>query len=317
MKKYIWLWGILSIVLGIGVYFVFFSPREISAYNEEVVRIVWVEDDGLRVPYQFSGKKTVGEFLEEEGLARTDRKDEVFFFLEATLFGGETIVVSREKHVALSVGENSKQEVLTTRFFARDMVADAGVHLGEDDFILPSPDATLEDGAEISVVRVTVREEVEQEAIPFETKVTKDEDLGWREKKTKVKGEKGVREKKYKVVTHNGETVKKTLLGAEITKEPVTEEVVEGTYVKLGKKHTGQGTWYAHTGTLSAASPWLPMGSYAKVTNTENGESVIVKINDRGPFGEGRIIDLDKVAFQKIASLGAGVINVKVEEVLN
>ena len=59
------------------------------------------------------------------------------------------------------------------------------------------------------------------------------------------------------------------------------------------------------------------MGSYAKVTNTANGKSVIVQINDRGPFGPGRIIDLDKVAFAKIASIGAGVIGVKVEEVLN
>ncbi len=37
--------------------------------------------------------------------------------------------------------------------------------------------------------------------------------------------------------------------------------------------------------------------------------------NDRGPFVQGRIIDLDKVAFEKIASLGAGVITVKVEEI--
>jgi rare lipoprotein A len=42
-----------------------------------------------------------------------------------------------------------------------------------------------------------------------------------------------------------------------------------------------------------------------------------VQINDRGPFGNGRIIDLDKIAFEKIASLGAGVANVKVEVVLN
>jgi rare lipoprotein A len=59
------------------------------------------------------------------------------------------------------------------------------------------------------------------------------------------------------------------------------------------------------------------MGSYVKVTNTANGKSVIVKINDRGPFGGGRIIDLDKVAFQEIASLGQGVAQVKMEEITN
>jgi rare lipoprotein A len=68
---------------------------------------------------------------------------------------------------------------------------------------------------------------------------------------------------------------------------------------------------------MSAANPWLPIGSYVKVTNEANGKSVIVRINDRGPFVPGRIVDLDKVAFQKIASLGAGVISVKMEEVAN
>ena len=71
------------------------------------------------------------------------------------------------------------------------------------------------------------------------------------------------------------------------------------------------------TGTMSAANPWLPMGSYVKVTNKDNGKSVIVKINDRGPFGPNRIIDLDKVAFEKIASLGQGVANIKMEEITN
>ena len=87
--------------------------------------------------------------------------------------------------------------------------------------------------------------------------------------------------------------------------------------MKLGKAAKGQGTWYAFKGGLFAASTTLPRGSYAKVTNTENGESVVVQINDYGPQGKGRIIDLDKVAFEKIASLGAGVIGVKVEQVLN
>jgi rare lipoprotein A len=51
------------------------------------------------------------------------------------------------------------------------------------------------------------------------------------------------------------------------------------------------------------------------VTNTANGKSVIVRINDRGPFGGGRIIDLDKVAFAKIADIGTGVVQVVMEEI--
>jgi rare lipoprotein A len=70
-------------------------------------------------------------------------------------------------------------------------------------------------------------------------------------------------------------------------------------------------------GGLFAASTTIPKGSFAKVTNLANNKSIVVQINDYGPQGKGRIIDLDKVAFQKIASIGAGVVGVKVEEVLN
>src|SRR5690606_4760237 len=47
---------------------------------------------------------------------------------------------------------------------------------------------------------------------------------------------------------------------------------------------------------LTAAHPTLPLPSYARVTNTKNGKSVIVRINDRGPFAHNRIIDLSQRA---------------------
>ena len=43
---------------------------------------------------------------------------------------------------------------------------------------------------------------------------------------------------------------------------------------------------------LTAASPVLPIPSYARVTNLENGRSVLVRINDRGPYMQGRVVDL-------------------------
>jgi rare lipoprotein A len=49
------------------------------------------------------------------------------------------------------------------------------------------------------------------------------------------------------------------------------------------------------------------------VTNTRNGKSVVVRINDRGPFVRNRIIDLSKAAFRSIASPRAGVIPVRLE----
>ncbi len=79
----------------------------------------------------------------------------------------------------------------------------------------------------------------------------------------------------------------------------------------------GSASWYAYKGCDCAASPDFPKGSYVKVTRLNDpSKSVIVRINDYGPERDifpDRVIDLDKVAFQKIAPLGAGLTNVRVE----
>jgi rare lipoprotein A len=60
----------------------------------------------------------------------------------------------------------------------------------------------------------------------------------------------------------------------------------------------------------STAHRSLPFGTRLKVTNQTNGKSVIVRVNDRGPFVGGRSLDLSYGAFTKIASPGQGVANV-------
>jgi len=62
---------------------------------------------------------------------------------------------------------------------------------------------------------------------------------------------------------------------------------------------------------FTAAHKTLDFGTIVEVTNLANGKSVQVKINDRGPYGAGRVIDLSSAAFAEIASLGTGVINVE------
>jgi rare lipoprotein A len=65
----------------------------------------------------------------------------------------------------------------------------------------------------------------------------------------------------------------------------------------------------------TAAHRTLPFGTKVKVTNLKNGKSVIVKINDRGPFVKGRIIDLTSSAFGSIGNTSSGLIDVKIEVV--
>jgi rare lipoprotein A len=67
---------------------------------------------------------------------------------------------------------------------------------------------------------------------------------------------------------------------------------------------------------LSAAHPTLPIPSYARVTNTANGRSVIVRVNDRGPFLRDRVIDLSYAAAYKLGYIEAGSAPVEVETLM-
>ena len=64
---------------------------------------------------------------------------------------------------------------------------------------------------------------------------------------------------------------------------------------------------------LTAAHRTLPFGTRVRVTNLANARSVIVIVNDRGPFAKRRVIDLSGAAFASIAALDAGVVDVKLE----
>lgn len=79
----------------------------------------------------------------------------------------------------------------------------------------------------------------------------------------------------------------------------------------------GVASWYKYRGCNCAASPDWPKGSRLKVTNLSNNNYVIVTVNDYGPdrsIHPDRVIDLDLVAFEKLASKRLGLVKVKVEK---
>ncbi len=79
-------------------------------------------------------------------------------------------------------------------------------------------------------------------------------------------------------------------------------------------KPTSSGETY-HANHLTAAHRTLAFGTIVRVTNLSNGKKVIVRINDRGPFIKGRIIDLSLAAAKRLDMIDAGVVKVKVEVV--
>jgi rare lipoprotein A len=95
-------------------------------------------------------------------------------------------------------------------------------------------------------------------------------------------------------------------------------------------RQTGVGSWYGRrfhglptsSGeaydmyAMTAAHPTLPIPSYARVTNLANGRSVVVRINDRGPFHSDRVIDLSYTAAWKLGYVQAGSARVEVQALL-
>ncbi len=295
------------------VWMYFFQPRDDSF--SDVPKKIFLSDAGLEFSFQGIHEKTVGDFLLAQGLALKE-KESVFPSAETMLTPGMRILVTRTYEISVGVdGKKETRAVLGTS--VAEVLSEVGVVLDEDDIVKPEREAVAFRGMNIVVTRVDIREEGVEKLLAFEKKTNEDDTLSWRKTVVTQKGEKGMDRLVYRVSSHDGKEVNRKLIRTERVKDPVPEIVTQGTYVKLGKSHSGAASWYAWTGTMAAANPWLPKGSYVKVTNTENGKSVIVVINDRGPFVPGRIIDLDKVAFAKIASVGAGVINVKMEEIVN
>jgi rare lipoprotein A len=86
-----------------------------------------------------------------------------------------------------------------------------------------------------------------------------------------------------------------------------------------GKKFHGQRTSSGELYDMykmTAAHPTLPIPSYARITNVDNGNSVVVRINDRGPFHSNRIVDVSYTAALKLGLLGKGSHEVELERIL-
>ena len=111
-----------------------------------------------------------------------------------------------------------------------------------------------------------------------------------------------------------------TVFGREYVPDTSDRPFVErGIASWYGRKFNGQrtssGEIYDMYG-MTAAHPTLPIPSYARVTNLSNGRSVIVRVNDRGPFHSGRVIDLSFAAAYRLGYANQGSTTVEVEHLL-
>lgn len=130
-----------------------------------------------------------------------------------------------------------------------------------------------------------------------------------------------VSEKRFSEEIDN-DTIKEDTLSVEDEKK--VEDILESTAHEIS---TGVVSWYGgkfhgrktasgekyDKHELTAAHKSLPFGTKVKVTNIRNGKSVVVEINDRGPYAKSRVLDLSQAAFSEIGHTNTGVMQVEYE----
>jgi len=128
--------------------------------------------------------------------------------------------------------------------------------------------------------------------------------------------------------SNNNEQIERILID-EFVPATVKENTVNTSAVELIDRGTMKASWYGpkfhgkmtangevyDQMALTAAHKSLSFGTLLKITNPKNGRSVIVRINDRGPYIEGRDLDLSKGAAIELGILRRGVARLKIQEV--
>jgi peptidoglycan lytic transglycosylase len=95
--------------------------------------------------------------------------------------------------------------------------------------------------------------------------------------------------------------------GAQVASHGIASFYTEGTKTASGEKF--------NTHELTAAHPTLPFGTRLRVTNVASGQSVTVRVNDRGPYVRGRVVDVSYAAAESLGMVGGGVAKVKLDVV--
>lgn len=173
---------------------------------------------------------TVRDAIDQSGLT-VGENDAVSAALDAALEDGMTIEITRQREVSLTV-DGAKKSVVTEAATVAEFLEEQGITLGENDRVKPKKKSALENGAEVVVKRVEIKEETVTEEILFETKKQYSDAMASGDKKVTTEGINGEKEVVYHVTYVDGKEESREAVSEKETKAPVTEVVTYGT----GKK---------------------------------------------------------------------------------
>jgi uncharacterized protein YabE (DUF348 family) len=210
-------------------------------------------------------------------------------------------------------------DVISNAGTAGELLSAMGITPGVDDRVQPPPSTPLHSGSIVVFDSVQVLTRTAVRSIPFATRTTWSAQLSPGQERIVSRGRAGLTHLTERVVLVNGDVASRTVLARDVVRRPALEVRVSGPASPdlppgPGGQAAGKATWYDPPWSgLTAASPWIPFGTRVTVTDLASGRTVIVVIDDRGPFGPGRIIDLSPEAFSLLAPLGRGVLDVRID----
>ena len=243
------------------------------------------------------------------------------------------------------VADGTEQEVVTDAPDVEGVLQRLKLDLDGDDRVTPTLETTVEAGMRITVERVRVERQARTVTLDYDTirrytgRLTQGEEVEVRP------GRDGQARVVEMVTFIDGDDVGRDEVRRRTIARPVSRIVAVGTAppartaptedeqeeapapspeprstpsqatseASSGNSQTGEASYYYHPEEgMTAAHRTLPLGTVVTVTNRANGKTVRVTINDRGPYIDGRIIDLNEEAFTQIASKASGVISVRI-----
>ena len=223
--------------------------------------------------------------------------------------------------LVLTVGRRGPLEVVTNARTVGQLLGALGVGVGPADLVRPVGASTLWPWMHLRVIRVRTAFRTEVVELPFETLIRHSKELDLGAVRVLEEGRAGRAERTYRVTLRNGVEVRRVLVAERVLALPDRRVVLRGIgpveppeWVLGSHRQVGQASWYdfCPVDGYYAAHLTIPKGTAVTVRNLDNGRTVTVVINDRGPYGvPGRIIDLCAPAFAAIAPLGQGVANVE------
>lgn len=275
----------------------------VSSFMPTVVPVV-VEGKNLTI---LSVANSLKQFQDQHGLTdMVSMQDDFDRRVYAEKRSMPALEFRHRKVLTLSVDAKTV-DIKSNALTVGELLEENNVVVGGNDVVTPALKEKLQGITTVSITRVSTTIRTEDRIVPFTIEKRSDSSLAKGRTIIKQAGVNGQETVTITQTLQDGNVASEVISSRTVIKSPVNKVVLVGT--RNPARQSGKASWYSHVpGTC--AHKTLPFGTIVTVTNTSNGKTTSCRVADRGPFGGGRVVDLSKDVFAKIASTSQGVVPV-------